>query len=119
MRKYPTFVSKLEDIPNQECWIIIKSLSIHTEGDERSRTNPGHGYPAGTDHYVQVYAVFTNEDEFKAELAHEISDRFGVASRGFKITPYIAKTVITITEAPETFETRSGNDLIINPKPDY
>jgi hypothetical protein len=96
-RKYPEYVHRLEDIPNKECWIIIKNLNIHTEGDERSRTNPGHGYPAGTDHYVQVYTVFTNEDEFKAELENEINDRFGGGAKGFKVTPYVAKTTIEIT----------------------
>lgn len=31
--------------------IIYKSFTVHTPGDERSRTNPGHGYPESTDTY--------------------------------------------------------------------
>jgi hypothetical protein len=69
------FVSRLEDIPTIECWVIIKALTVHHEGDERSRTAPGHGYPAGTDNYVQVYEVFTSEEAFKAELAKELKSQ--------------------------------------------
>ncbi len=29
-------------------FIIVVKGSYHVEGDERSRTNPGHGYPAHT-----------------------------------------------------------------------
>jgi len=29
--------------------IIFKTKQVHHEGDERSRTNPGHGYPAYTE----------------------------------------------------------------------
>jgi hypothetical protein len=94
------FVSKLEDIPNIECWVIISQTSVHVPGDERSRQAPGHGYPEHTDTYVTVYEVFTNEEEFKAELAHEVksyqtysSNRF----RGFKLTPYTTRTVVEVS----------------------
>jgi len=29
--------------------VIFKTTTYHVEGDERSRTNPGHGYPAHDD----------------------------------------------------------------------
>jgi hypothetical protein len=27
-------------------WALINNVTVYHEGDERSRTNPGHGYPA-------------------------------------------------------------------------
>ena len=42
--------------------LVYATTSIHHEGDERSRTNPGHGYPAYTEtvdafeHYVTTSA---------------------------------------------------------------
>lgn len=41
------------DVPNEPHFavIIYKSQSVYIEGDERSRTNPGHGYPAHTETY--------------------------------------------------------------------
>ena len=98
------YVSKLEDLPQTECFVIAKTLTIHTEADERSRTNPGHGYPASTDHYVQIFLVFPDEESFKVELARQVKEAsFSVASypvRGFKLTPYTTKTVVTVEVTP-------------------
>ena len=96
------FVSNLDDIPHTECWVIVKTETVSHEGDERSRTNPGHGYPAYTEHFVRVYEVFTDEETFKGELAHQIKEsRFGYGSnvRGFKMTPYVTETVVKVVEA--------------------
>lgn len=45
------FAEKVESpnkIPSQRHFAILvfKTSSVHVPGDERSRTNPGHGYPA-------------------------------------------------------------------------
>jgi len=42
---------------------IFKTRNIHYEGDERSRTNPGHGYPAHDEQIemVEVYAVVEDQ----------------------------------------------------------
>jgi hypothetical protein len=90
-RSTKKFVSKLEDIPNTECWVIVSQTNVHIPGDERSRQAPGHGYPEHTESYVTIYEVFTNEEEFKEVLA--------IAStkyRGFKVTPYVTKTTVEV-----------------------
>jgi len=45
-------------------YAAIVSRSIHHEGDERSRTNPGHGYPAYTE-TVTEFKEFFSEQEMK------------------------------------------------------
>jgi hypothetical protein len=35
--------------------------SYHVEGDERSRTNPGHGYPAHTVDYISIMKFESKE----------------------------------------------------------
>lgn len=46
--------------------LVFESHSIHHEGDERSRTCPGHGYPAYTETIKTIdYIVFANEQEMK------------------------------------------------------
>lgn len=56
--------------------LVFKSESIYHEGDERSRTNPGHGYPAYTETVRTVeYTTFANKTEMeqwviKAETTH-------------------------------------------------
>lgn len=43
---------------------VIYNVSIYHEGDERSRTHPGHGYPAHTEN-VETFKSFENEDLLK------------------------------------------------------
>ena len=55
-------VKSKQDVPTEHHWAVIcYSTDTHyVEGDERSRTNPGHGYPGGwesrniTQHYVST-----------------------------------------------------------------
>lgn len=44
-------------------YAVIVEETIHIPGDERSRTNPGHGYPARTE-TKQVFLAFGSEDDF-------------------------------------------------------
>lgn len=43
-------------------YAVITIKNIHHEGDERSRTNPGHGYPAYTER-VETFRTFGDEDD--------------------------------------------------------
>ncbi len=43
---------------------VIYNVSIHHEGDERSRTHPGHGYPAHTEN-VETFKSFETEELLK------------------------------------------------------
>jgi hypothetical protein len=56
------------DVPTERHFavLIYKSTSHYVEGDERSRTNPGHGYPGGyeTRHTVEHWVTTS-----QAELA--------------------------------------------------
>jgi len=49
--------------------IVFKTTKYHVEGDERSKTNPGHGYPEHIDEIdsTETYA-FENKQELEAEL---------------------------------------------------
>lgn len=69
MSKTKIYVHKPSDIPSFDHWAVIEGSSYWTPGDERSRTNPGHGYPESTTQIVN-YIVFTDEAEFK-EYAKE------------------------------------------------
>lgn len=55
--------------------VFIES-SYHVEGDERSRTNPGHGYPAHTVRYTEV-KTFDSEEEFPNWIECEERAKFG------------------------------------------
>lgn len=55
---------------------VIIERSIHHEGDERSRTHPGHGYPAYTE-TVKEFKEFKDEAEFRAWVEREESRKYG------------------------------------------
>lgn len=69
-------------------WMIIGSRTIHHEGDEHSRTHPGHGYPAYTE-TVETIARFISYDAFFTEV-----DK--LMKRGEKFLAYEA-VVLSVT----------------------
>ena len=75
-------------IPDYEHYALIESSSIHIPGDERSRTNPGHGYP---DHTVEniTYTAF----ETKEELEDVIKYRSRLSPSSYKIMHVVPLTV--------------------------
>lgn len=62
-------MSGLESVPGVPHWAIIKTASVTIPGDERSRTNPGHGYPEHTETFI-TYKAFTSVGEWEAEIEH-------------------------------------------------
>lgn len=61
-----------QDIPSEPHWaiLIFATKSVYVEGDERSRTAPGHGYPAHTDVYpTYEYWAVKSEDVLKKAIA--------------------------------------------------
>lgn len=77
-----------------DCWAIIKEGTIHHEGDERSRTNPGHGYPA----YSETYNSYTEYTDY-SKLMKDISyyNKSNTKFRVVKIIPMEIETQITLT----------------------
>jgi hypothetical protein len=59
------------DVPDTEHFAILfyEQSSIWVPGDERSRTNPGHGYPEHTEDTSRMrYYVFTDEKKYTDAL---------------------------------------------------
>ena len=57
--------------------IIFDNKQIHHEGDERSRTNPGHGYPAYTENVNNFkYLSFDNTNEGEMEWKNKLKDLY-------------------------------------------
>jgi len=84
-----------KDLPKEPLWAIIETGSTYVEGDERSRTNPGHGYPAHTDYYPTMQ-VFKDESEWQKAVTEEQKRRPGefVAC---KIIPAQIETQISVS----------------------
>ena len=85
-------MTNYKDIPTETHWVIITddSFTVHHEGDERSRTNPGHGYPASTETVSRInYQVFpyANEADWRKLIDHltKTNKKF----KAFKVYPAV------------------------------
>ncbi len=90
--KYP---QTIEDLSDEPYYAIITGDSVYIEGDERSRTNPGHGYPAHTRHSLAM-EVYYDRDEWIAEIKRRQSTKtyYTEKFKAVKIEP--AKITVTI-----------------------
>ena len=91
---------KLKDIPatTHFCALIEQRRSIHHDGDERSRTNPGHGYPAYTETIESLsYEFFDTKEELVAWL--EARQFATYAYRIFQMIPLEVKTTTSVITA--------------------
>jgi hypothetical protein len=64
-------IAKARDVPKEHHYSITiwESYSYTTQGDERSRTNPGHGYPSETINVdTPRQFVTTVEEDWKEAL---------------------------------------------------
>lgn len=68
------FVNKISDIPVNPHYAIIRETSVHVPGDERSQTNPGHGYPASTEYFLS-YEAFENRDDWEIAIERLTKER--------------------------------------------
>jgi hypothetical protein len=65
-------VSNSQNFPSEQHYAVIlfKTRSVYHEGDERSRTHPGHGYPAHTetfDNFEYLVSPFTETGRLEWE----------------------------------------------------
>ena len=71
--------------------------SVYIPGDERSRTNPGHGYPAENKSVVE-YIAFDSREEMQKWVQDRETPRFGMAEKNYLIIEAKPLTV-TVTAA--------------------
>lgn len=94
--KYARIVA---DVPDEVHWVIIKNDGVRIPGDERSRTNPGHGYPEHTQNYLSYEVYLTQEKLLEAikelEKPHYGGNR--TAYKVLQVTPVKVKTELKIS----------------------
>lgn len=61
-------VAGKNDVPKEHHYAVLvyKSNSVYIPGDERSRTNPGHGYPASYETY-DSFEHYVSQDKAEWE----------------------------------------------------
>lgn len=76
-------------------YLIVTKRTISFDGDERSRTNPGHGYGAYTKEVdVNIYFQLTEKDKLIEEIKRLSSSN--TKYKLFSIKPIEAKVSTTV-----------------------
>lgn len=92
-----------DPIPTTEHFAIVTTdtRSIHHEGDERSRTHPGHGYPAYTETVETIsYKAFTTEAELLAYLERFHASASSKPFRVLHVRPMKVSTTVRVAVEP-------------------
>ena len=75
---------------------ILTEASVHVPGDERSRSAPGHGYPAHISSYWDI-EVFSSREEWETEISKLKTQAFsGKSWLPVLITPARVTTSISV-----------------------
>ena len=90
------YVGSAADVPKVEHYAIFESDSYYTEGDERSRTHPGHGYPGGTTQIIKYEAYLTKEKLLAAIKDKDDSKYTKKEYVVCKITPLVIEKTVNI-----------------------
>lgn len=110
--------TKKEDIPTEQHYVILKFSSVHIPGDERSRTNPGHGYPAHDQAYTEYYA-YTDRDKWETAIREMTTSKYNNHNKwvAFVANPVQIKTeiVVTIDEKENNLNSKDFVNLNQNP----
>jgi hypothetical protein len=72
------FVTQASDVPKGTHFVILeyKTSSYYVEGDERSKTHPGHGYPGGYETENKIYQLVTEDkEEWESQVKHMLSNK--------------------------------------------
>jgi hypothetical protein len=79
------------DIPEGHHYaiLIFKSTSVYIPGDERSRTNPGHGYPERTESYTTYEMSITHSRDEWVEAIQKL-EKEKQDTRFSRASPYAA-----------------------------
>lgn len=84
-------------IPDKIHYAAIRKKSITIAGDERSRTNPGHGYPEHTIDNIE-YIPFDSVEALQRHAEMALKYSYGNSETYVMVTPLKVETTITIKE---------------------
>jgi hypothetical protein len=84
---------RLNYIPQEPHYAIIEEIAVYIPGDERSKTNPGHGYPESTEYYTS-YTVFMSLQKWEIRIGELI--KVNKDFRAIHATPAVVTTTVNV-----------------------
>ena len=89
-------VSDLAKVPVEPHYAVIKFGSTWIDGDERSQTNPGHGYPAHSIPNVE-YLVFKDKDSWEKYIDGLLHPKYGNPDKNWTAVHITPAEIATAT----------------------
>lgn len=87
------YISEKKDMPSGEHYAILEFSTISIPGDERSRTHPGHGYPASEERVVK-YITYPDKETWMDEVrTRTLRAQTNYAYARDEWVPIVTKTV--------------------------
>lgn len=68
-------VGSERDLPPGKHYVIMTFGTIYIPGDERSRTHPGHGYPASTETTINC-TTYSTKEEWQEEIQRKTANKW-------------------------------------------
>lgn len=81
--------------PKDQHYAVLVFDTVYIPGDERSRTNPGHGYPASTESVVK-YISFKSKDELQEWVGKQRPNAMG--EHDFQVIECLPVETVTFTK---------------------
>lgn len=91
-------IKEVKEFPKEKHYaaLVFQTRYVRHEGDERSRTNPGHGYPAYTETINSTdYIPFDSKGDMEIWLAHQHNER-KTNYQIIEATPLTVKTSVSV-----------------------
>lgn len=101
-KKYSTYdksnsrkrINSISELMEGDKYLILDDTSTYIEGDERSRTHPGHGYPGYTVHSINMLLYYNKEDwEYDIKGRTVLGDKF----KAVVMQPIVINTKVEVT----------------------
>jgi hypothetical protein len=88
-------IDNISELKVGDNYIILENESTYIDGDERSRTNPGHGYPGYTAHSINMILYYQDKEAWE----HDIKGR---TTQGDKFMAVVMRPAEVLTEVKVT-----------------
>jgi hypothetical protein len=89
------YASRPEDVPKVDHYALLTGDSVFIPGDERSRTNPGHGYGERTENYLN-YHWFLDREEWEKEITERATSRYVSPAVAIFVSPAKVQTTVSV-----------------------
>lgn len=106
-------VGSVSELPTEPYFAVIKFGSIYIEGDERSRTNPGHGYPGHSQTTIEYY-IFKDKASWEKYIDKLIHPTYGNPEKNWQavyVTPAMVQTKTQVVINLLETDNNTGEEL--------